>query len=176
MLIQLSRNVYNRSPNKLNLGVGAYRTEEGKPLVLNVVRKAEQLLVNVFLLNVIGKLFAAEEISVQNGLKKYDPQKDKHFSGSVKLPHIPRLKMKFSRLADAQQVEEDQKIGVVYMDVEGLKKPNKNKFFVKKLAKKFHLFYPQRLLSSRFLVFLDLVLTTQVYMHVPSDLHFLSFM
>lgn len=39
---------YNKdpSPNKLNLGVGAYRTEEGKPLVLNVVRKAEQLLVN----------------------------------------------------------------------------------------------------------------------------------
>ncbi|KAL7093593.1 hypothetical protein ACP275_11G048800 [Erythranthe tilingii] len=39
---------YNKdqSPIKLNLGVGAYRTEEGKPLVLNVVRKAEQLLVN----------------------------------------------------------------------------------------------------------------------------------
>ncbi|KAG0491021.1 hypothetical protein HPP92_007884 [Vanilla planifolia] len=34
------------SPVKVNLGVGAYRTEEGKPLVLNVVRKAEQLLVN----------------------------------------------------------------------------------------------------------------------------------
>ncbi|KAF3793959.1 Aspartate aminotransferase [Nymphaea thermarum] len=39
---------YNKdtSPLKLNLGVGAYRTEEGKPLVLNVVRQAEQLLVN----------------------------------------------------------------------------------------------------------------------------------
>ncbi|KAI5662822.1 hypothetical protein M9H77_22145 [Catharanthus roseus] len=39
---------YNKdpSPNKLNLGVGAYRTEEGKPLVLNVVRRAEQMLVN----------------------------------------------------------------------------------------------------------------------------------
>lgn len=39
---------YNKdqSPVKLNLGVGAYRTEEGKPLVLNVVRRAEQLLVN----------------------------------------------------------------------------------------------------------------------------------
>ncbi|XP_019183776.1 PREDICTED: aspartate aminotransferase, cytoplasmic [Ipomoea nil] len=39
---------YNKDPSsvKLNLGVGAYRTEEGKPLVLNVVRKAEQLLVN----------------------------------------------------------------------------------------------------------------------------------
>ncbi|XP_027068095.2 aspartate aminotransferase, cytoplasmic [Coffea eugenioides] len=39
---------YNKdpSPKKLNLGVGAYRTEEGKPLVLNVVRRAEQMLVN----------------------------------------------------------------------------------------------------------------------------------
>jgi aspartate/tyrosine/aromatic aminotransferase len=27
------------SPNKINLGVGAYRTEEGKPLVLNSVKK-----------------------------------------------------------------------------------------------------------------------------------------
>mmetsp|Transcript_13911 Transcript_13911/g.37616 ORF Transcript_13911/g.37616 Transcript_13911/m.37616 type:complete len:441 (+) Transcript_13911:78-1400(+) len=31
---------------KLNLGVGAYRTEEGKPLVLNVVRKAEAALLH----------------------------------------------------------------------------------------------------------------------------------
>ncbi|CAD5331426.1 unnamed protein product [Arabidopsis thaliana] len=39
---------YNKDPSpvKLNLGVGAYRTEEGKPLVLNVVRKAEQQLIN----------------------------------------------------------------------------------------------------------------------------------
>ncbi|MCE0481624.1 hypothetical protein HAX54_039501 [Datura stramonium] len=39
---------YNKdtSPMKVNLGVGAYRTEEGKPLVLNVVRRAEQMLVN----------------------------------------------------------------------------------------------------------------------------------
>lgn len=39
---------YNKDPSpvKLNLGVGAYRTEEGNPLVLNVVRRAEQQLVN----------------------------------------------------------------------------------------------------------------------------------
>ncbi|GAA0139350.1 transaminase [Lithospermum erythrorhizon] len=39
---------YNKDPSpvKLNLGVGAYRTEEGKPLVLNVVKKAERLLIN----------------------------------------------------------------------------------------------------------------------------------
>ncbi|XP_019192642.1 PREDICTED: aspartate aminotransferase, cytoplasmic-like [Ipomoea nil] len=34
------------SPVKLNLGVGAYRTEEGKPLVLNVVKRAEEILVS----------------------------------------------------------------------------------------------------------------------------------
>ncbi|XP_057522923.1 aspartate aminotransferase, cytoplasmic isoform X2 [Amaranthus tricolor] len=39
---------YNKDPSpvKLNLGVGAYRTEDGKPLVLNVVRRAEQQLIN----------------------------------------------------------------------------------------------------------------------------------
>ncbi|KAH9305334.1 hypothetical protein KI387_009738, partial [Taxus chinensis] len=38
---------YNKDPSpvKLNLGVGAYRTEEGKPLILNVVRQAEELLI-----------------------------------------------------------------------------------------------------------------------------------
>ncbi|GBG86913.1 hypothetical protein CBR_g44369 [Chara braunii] len=38
---------YNKDPNpvKLNLGVGAYRTDEGKPLVLEVVRQAEARLV-----------------------------------------------------------------------------------------------------------------------------------
>ncbi|KAH7655768.1 Aspartate aminotransferase protein [Dioscorea alata] len=39
---------FNKDPcsMKVNLGVGAYRTEQGKPLVLNVVRRAEQMLVN----------------------------------------------------------------------------------------------------------------------------------
>lgn len=32
------------NPNKLNLGVGAYRTEDGKPLVLSAVREAERRL------------------------------------------------------------------------------------------------------------------------------------
>ncbi|KAK9829925.1 hypothetical protein WJX72_008678 [[Myrmecia] bisecta] len=33
------------SPKKINLGVGAYRTEEGKPLVLDVVKRAEMRVV-----------------------------------------------------------------------------------------------------------------------------------
>ncbi|TXG73610.1 hypothetical protein EZV62_002189 [Acer yangbiense] len=81
-----------------------------------------------------------ETVELQIGLKNYDPQKDKRFSGSVKLPHIPRPKMKVCMLGDAQHVEEAEKIGLDYMDVEALKKLNKNKKLVKKLAKKFHAF------------------------------------
>lgn len=47
-----------------------------------------------------------ETIELQIGLKNYDPQKDKRFSGSVRLPHIPRPKMKICMLGDAQHVEE----------------------------------------------------------------------
>ncbi|KAL8501154.1 hypothetical protein ACS0TY_020643 [Phlomoides rotata] len=81
-----------------------------------------------------------ETVELQIGLKNYDPQKDKRFSGSVKLPHIPRPKMKICMLGDAQHVEEAEKIGLESMDVEALKKLNKNKKLVKKLAKKYHAF------------------------------------
>eukprot|EP01083_Nonionella_stella_P075282 204587_1 len=33
-------------PRKVNLSIGAYRTDEGKPFVLDVVRKAEQIIVD----------------------------------------------------------------------------------------------------------------------------------
>ncbi|KAJ9177928.1 hypothetical protein P3X46_009856 [Hevea brasiliensis] len=81
-----------------------------------------------------------ETIELQIGLKNYDPQKDKRFSGSVKLPHIPRPKMKICMLGDAQHVEEAEGIGLQWMDVEALKKLNKNKKLVKKLAKQYHAF------------------------------------
>ncbi|KAG2305430.1 hypothetical protein Bca52824_034081 [Brassica carinata] len=81
-----------------------------------------------------------ETLELQIGLKNYDPQKDKRFSGSVKLPHIPRPKMKICMLGDAQHVEEAEKMGLGSMDVESLKKLNKNKKLVKKLAKKYHAF------------------------------------
>jgi len=81
-----------------------------------------------------------ETIELQIGLKNYDPQKDKRFSGSVKLPHIPRPKMRVCMLGDAQHVEEAGKLSLECMDVESLKKMNKNKKLVKKLAKKYHAF------------------------------------
>ncbi|VAI87040.1 unnamed protein product [Triticum turgidum subsp. durum] len=82
-----------------------------------------------------------ETVELQIGLKNYDPQKDKRFSGSVKLPHIPRPKMRVCMLGDAQHVDQQaEKMGLDYMDVESLKKMNKNKKLVKKLAKKYHAF------------------------------------
>jgi large subunit ribosomal protein L10Ae len=47
-----------------------------------------------------------ETIELQIGLKNYDPQKDKRFSGSVKLPHIPRPKMRVCMLGDASHVDQ----------------------------------------------------------------------
>merc|ERR1712188_359 len=77
-----------------------------------------------------------ETVELQIGLKNYDPQKDKRFSGTVKLPHVPRPRMKVCILGDAQHIDEANKLNLETMDVEGLKKLNKNKKLIKKLAKK----------------------------------------
>jgi len=81
-----------------------------------------------------------ETIELQVGLKNYDPQKDKRFSGTVKLPFMARPKMKLCVLGDVKHCEEAGSIGVDAMNVEQLKKLNKNKKLVKKLAKKYHAF------------------------------------
>ena len=131
-----------------------------------------------------------ETIELQIGLKNYDPQKDKRFSGAVRLPYVPRPKLKARHpaappraattpwrsapraraprlalvaqgtrqarstqtltlartcsqvcvLGDAKHCEEATKLGVETMSVDDLKKLNKNKKLVNKLAKKYHLF------------------------------------
>ncbi|EKX40259.1 large subunit ribosomal protein L10Ae, cytoplasmic [Guillardia theta CCMP2712] len=81
-----------------------------------------------------------ESVELQIGLKQYDPQKDKRFSGTVKLPRIPRPNMTICILGDAQHCEEAEKNSIPSMDVEALKKLNKNKKLIKKLAKKYHAF------------------------------------
>mmetsp|Transcript_12099 Transcript_12099/g.16462 ORF Transcript_12099/g.16462 Transcript_12099/m.16462 type:complete len:217 (+) Transcript_12099:55-705(+) len=81
-----------------------------------------------------------ETIELQIGLKNYDPQKDKRFSGTVTLPNVPRPKLKICMLGDAKHCEEAAALGLSVMDVEALKKLNKNKKLVKKLAKKYNAF------------------------------------
>ncbi|KAM3958294.1 large ribosomal subunit protein uL1 [Aphomia sociella] len=81
-----------------------------------------------------------ETVELQIGLKNYDPQKDKRFSGTVKLKYIPRPKMQVCVLGDQQHCDEAKQLEVPCMDAEALKKLNKNKKLVKKLAKKYDAF------------------------------------
>jgi len=81
-----------------------------------------------------------ETVELQIGLKDYDTQRDKRFSGVVKLPHIPRPRMKICVLGDAKHMEEAQGQEMPCKSVEDLKKLNKNKKMVKKLAQQFDAF------------------------------------
>ena len=81
-----------------------------------------------------------ETIELQIGLKNYDPQKDKRFAGQIKLPHIPRPKMRVCVLGDAYHCEKAAGIGLDFKNADGLKAFNKNKKLIKKFAKKYHNF------------------------------------
>jgi len=81
-----------------------------------------------------------ETVELQIGLKNYDPQKDKRFSGTVRLKSIPRPKMTVCVLGDQQHCDEANANDIPCMDAEALKKLNKNKKLVKKLAKKYDAF------------------------------------
>ncbi|XP_033629025.1 60S ribosomal protein L10a-like [Asterias rubens] len=81
-----------------------------------------------------------ETVELQINLKNYDPQKDKRFSGTVKLRSIPRPKYKVCVLGDQQHCDEAKANNIPCMDTEALKKLNKNKKLVKKLAKKYDAF------------------------------------
>lgn len=81
-----------------------------------------------------------ETIDLQIGLKDYDTQRDKRFSGTVKLPNVPRPRMKVCVLGDAVHCEQAQNKDMPFKSVEDLKKLNKNKKLVKKLARTFDAF------------------------------------
>jgi len=81
-----------------------------------------------------------ETVELQIGLKNYDPQKDKRFAGNIKLPHIPRPKMRVCVLGDAYHCEKAAAMGLEFKNAEGLKNFNKNKKLLKKFAKKYHAF------------------------------------
>merc|ERR1712179_380906 len=73
-----------------------------------------------------------ETVDLQIGLKNYDPQKDKRFSGTVKLRHIPRPKFSVCIFGDQQHCDEAKEKGLPHMSAEDLKKLNKQKKLVKK--------------------------------------------
>ncbi|EDV26363.1 expressed hypothetical protein [Trichoplax adhaerens] len=81
-----------------------------------------------------------ETVELQVALKNYDPQKDKRFSGTVKLRHTPRPNQKVCVFGDAHHCDEAKSNNVPSMDVDALKKLNKNRKLIKKLAKKYDAF------------------------------------
>merc|ERR1712243_438783 len=81
-----------------------------------------------------------ETVELQVALKNYDPQKDKRFSGTVKLKNIPRRNLKVCVLGDESHCDQARANNVPCMDVESLKKLNKDKKLVKRLAKKYNAF------------------------------------
>merc|ERR1711879_306194 len=84
-----------------------------------------------------------ETIELQIGLKNYDPQRDKRFSGTVKLPHVPRPRMSICILADAADIDRAKLIDLESQSVEDLKKLNK------KLAKKYDAFLASEVLIKQ---------------------------
>jgi large subunit ribosomal protein L10Ae len=81
-----------------------------------------------------------ETIELQITLKNYDPQREKRFSGTFRLPTVPRPNLKCCMLGNAAHCEQADRIGIPHMSVDDLKKLNKNKKLVKKLAKKYDFF------------------------------------
>ncbi|KAH0503951.1 60S ribosomal protein L10a [Microtus ochrogaster] len=68
-----------------------------------------------------------ETVELQISLKNYDPQKDKRFSGTVRLKSTPRPKFSVCVLGDQQHCDEAKAVDIPHMDIEALKKLNKNK-------------------------------------------------
>merc|ERR1711950_50486 len=81
-----------------------------------------------------------ETVDLQIGLKNYDPQKDKRFSGTVKLKHVPRPKFTVCVLGDQAHIDEAKSKNIPAMSADDLKKLNKDKKKVKNLAKSYDAF------------------------------------
>jgi len=86
-----------------------------------------------------------ETVELQIGLKNYDPQKDKRFSGSIKLPNITKAKYKLCVLGDEKHCDEAKRLGLQFLNMDELKKygnmkKDQQKKAVKKLANKYNSF------------------------------------
>merc|ERR1712137_892474 len=81
-----------------------------------------------------------ESVELQISLKNYDPQKDKRFAGTIRLMHVPKPKMKVCILGDQVHCDQAKANDLPCMDADQLKKLNKDKKLVKKLAKKYDAF------------------------------------
>lgn len=71
------------------------------------------------------KFLQMEELQIS--LKNYDPQKGKCFSGTIRFKSTSHLKFSLCILGDQQHYDEVKAVDMPHMDIEALKKLNKNK-------------------------------------------------
>jgi len=81
-----------------------------------------------------------ETIDLQISLKNYDPVKDKRFSGVFRLPHLPRPKYLVCVLGGAKHEGDCKNLKIPVLTADDLKKLNKNKKAIKKLADQYDAF------------------------------------
>src|SRR3989338_6428160 len=75
-----------------------------------------------------------ESVDLQVNLKNYDPSRDKRFAGTLRLPNVCRPNYKVCVIGDLQHEDQAKKAGLPTMNMEDLKKLNKNKKLVKKMC------------------------------------------
>merc|ERR1711988_1719762 len=82
-----------------------------------------------------------QTVELQVALKDYDPQKDKRFAATVRLPNIPRPNLKICLIADQKHQDEAKALGldIEVTTLDNLKRFNKDKKLIKKWAKKYYL-------------------------------------
>jgi large subunit ribosomal protein L10Ae len=90
-----------------------------------------------------------ETIELQIALKNYDPQKDKRFSGAIRLPYQPRVNFSVCLMGNQKDIDSAKAVGLPSMSVDDLKKLNKNKKLVKKLAAKYDAFLASAVLIRK---------------------------
>ena len=81
-----------------------------------------------------------ESIDLQVNLKNYDSNKDKRFSGSLKLPNVCRPRMTVCLICDLVHEDIAKKEGMDTQTMDDLKKLNKNKKLVKKFCAQYDAF------------------------------------
>jgi len=86
-----------------------------------------------------------ETVDLQIGLKDYDPNKDKRFAGSVRLPYVPRPRLKVCVIADAAHIDKCKAANIEFIDADTLKKKvdpaDKKGKELKKWSRKFKLLF-----------------------------------
>jgi len=78
-----------------------------------------------------------QTVELQVKLRNYDAKKDKRFAGSFKLPNDIRKTHSICVLGDKNHCDKAKELNIPFMDQEALKKLNKNKKLVKKLAEQY---------------------------------------